>query len=79
MRGHAPKTHSDTGLAAVIRDTTRLWRRHDLGYDQTKLVAQSEVHVALRKGRAGDAAVSSGTGSIDFGCNDMGGPSPSSE
>ncbi|MDQ6876460.1 MAG: hypothetical protein M3082_01935 [Candidatus Dormibacteraeota bacterium] len=35
-RGHASKTQSETGLAAVIRETTRLWRRHDLGYDQTK-------------------------------------------
>ena len=39
-RGHASKTQSDTGLAAVIRETTRLWRRHDLGYDQTKYVVE---------------------------------------
>ena len=26
VRGHTPKTHSDAGLAAVIRDTTRLCR-----------------------------------------------------
>jgi hypothetical protein len=34
------KTQSVTGLAAVIRETTRLWRRHDLGYDQTKYVVE---------------------------------------
>jgi integrase/recombinase XerD len=39
-RGHASKTQSQTGLAAVIRETTRLWRRHDLGYDQTKYVVE---------------------------------------
>src|SRR5260370_40534326 len=32
----ASKTLSDTGLTAVIRETTRLWRGHGLGYDQTK-------------------------------------------
>jgi len=40
VRGHPPKTHSEIGLAAVIRDTTRLWCRHGLGYDQTKYVVE---------------------------------------
>lgn len=39
-RGHAPKAPSDSGLAAVIRDTARLWRKHELGYDQTKYVVE---------------------------------------
>src|SRR5207302_11464944 len=39
-RGHASKTQSDTNLAVVIRETTRLWRGHDLGYDQTKYVVE---------------------------------------
>jgi hypothetical protein len=34
------------GLAAVIRDTPRLWRRHGLGYDQTKYVVE-HVHREL--------------------------------
>jgi integrase/recombinase XerD len=40
VRGHLPKTHSEIGLAAVIRDTARLWRKHGLGYDQTKYVVE---------------------------------------
>jgi integrase/recombinase XerD len=39
-RGHVPKTQSDSGLAAVIHDTVRLWRKHGLGYDQTKYVVE---------------------------------------
>jgi hypothetical protein len=39
-RGHTSKAQSDAGLGAVIRDTTRLWRRHGLGYDQTKYVVE---------------------------------------
>jgi integrase/recombinase XerD len=39
-RGHASKAQSDAGLGAVIRDTTRLWRRHGLGYDQTTYVVE---------------------------------------
>jgi len=40
MRGHAPTAHSTGSLAAVIRETARLWRKHDLGYDQTKYVIE---------------------------------------
>jgi hypothetical protein len=29
-RGHASKAQSNAGLGALIRDTTRLWRRHGL-------------------------------------------------
>jgi len=39
-RGRTSKTQSDAGLAAVIRDTARLWRKHGLGYDQTKYVVE---------------------------------------
>ncbi len=39
-RGHTSKAQSDAGLGAVIRDTTRMWRRHRLGYDQTKFVVE---------------------------------------
>ena len=40
MRGQAAKAQSNSGLAAVIRDTTRLWRKHGLGYDQTKYIIE---------------------------------------
>lgn len=40
VRGHRPKAHSEIGLATVIRETARLWRKHALGYDQTKYVFQ---------------------------------------
>jgi integrase/recombinase XerD len=33
-------TQSSTGLTVVIRETTRLWRKHGLGYDQTKYVVE---------------------------------------
>jgi len=39
-RGRTSKTQSDAGLAAVIRDTARLWRKHGLDYDQTKYVVE---------------------------------------
>jgi integrase/recombinase XerD len=39
-RGHTSKAQSDAGLGAVIRDTTRLWRKHGLGYDQTKYIVE---------------------------------------
>src|SRR3954452_23291605 len=35
-----PKAPSRTDLAAVIRETTRLWRKHHLSYDQTKYVVE---------------------------------------
>jgi integrase/recombinase XerD len=44
VRGHASKPQSNSGLAAVIRDTTRLWRKHGLGYDQTKYVVEHVRH-----------------------------------
>jgi len=37
---HAIVPERRCGLAAGIRETTRLWRRHDLGYDQTKYVVE---------------------------------------
>src|SRR5947209_14009735 len=40
MRGHRAKAPSESGLAAVIRATTRLWRKHGLAYDQTKYVVE---------------------------------------
>lgn len=43
VRSRSANTQSETGLAVVIRETTRLWRKHGLGYDQTKYVVE---HVA---------------------------------
>ncbi len=39
-RGQTAKAPSRVDLADVIRDTTRLWRKHHLGYDQTKYVVE---------------------------------------
>jgi hypothetical protein len=54
VRGHPPKTHSEIGLAAVIGDTVRLWRKHGLGYDQTKYVVEHvrrQLALAAARGR----------------------------
>src|SRR5512142_786891 len=39
-RGQTAKAPSRADLADVIRQTTRLWRQHHLGYDQTKYVVE---------------------------------------
>jgi integrase/recombinase XerD len=39
-RGQKPIAPSRTDLAGVIRETTRLWRKHHLSYDQTKYVVE---------------------------------------
>ena len=40
VRGQHTNTPFDAGLADVVRETTRLWRKHHLGYDQTKYVVE---------------------------------------
>jgi integrase len=39
-RGQTAKAQSLGDLAKVVRKTTRLWRKHHLGYDQTKYVVE---------------------------------------
>src|SRR4029450_2576498 len=39
-RGERAKTQSVAPLAEVIDETLRLWRKHHLGYDQTKYVVE---------------------------------------
>jgi integrase/recombinase XerD len=39
-RGQKPIAPSRTDLAEVIRETTRLWRKHHLSYDQSKYVVE---------------------------------------
>ena len=39
-RGQTAKAPSRTDLAGVVRGTARLWRKHHLGYDQTKYVVE---------------------------------------
>ncbi|MBV8077850.1 MAG: tyrosine-type recombinase/integrase [Planctomycetaceae bacterium] len=39
-RGQAAKAPSRADRAGVIHQTTRLWRKHHLGYDQTKYVVE---------------------------------------
>jgi len=36
VRSQHTNTQCDEGLADVVRETTRLWRKYHLGYDQTK-------------------------------------------
>jgi integrase/recombinase XerD len=40
VRGNPPKTHFSLGLAEIVSETARLWRKHHLGYDQTKYVVE---------------------------------------
>lgn len=40
VRGKQTNTQFAGGLGEVVRETTRLWRKHHLGYDQTKYVVE---------------------------------------
>ena len=40
VRGHLAKVQSGNDLAEVITQTTRLWRKAHLNYDQTKYVVE---------------------------------------
>jgi len=40
VRGNSTKAQFAPGLADIISETTRLWRKHHLGYDQTKYVVE---------------------------------------
>jgi len=40
VRGKRTNTQFVDGLGDVVRETTRLWRKHHLGYDQTKYVVE---------------------------------------
>ena len=44
LRGQIAKAQSPPGLSAVIRETSRLWRRHHLTYDQTKYIVEQVRH-----------------------------------
>ena len=44
LRGQTAKAQSAPGLTAVIRETSRLWRRHHLSYDQTKYIVEQVRH-----------------------------------
>src|SRR5438067_7031509 len=49
-----PKAHSEIGLDGVIREAARLWRKHGLGYNQTKYVVEHvrrDLDLAAPKGR----------------------------
>jgi integrase/recombinase XerD len=55
VRGKQGNTQFVDGLGDVVRETTRLWRKHHLGYDQTKyVVEQVRRRLTLnRRARAG--------------------------
>jgi hypothetical protein len=40
VRGKQTNTQFPDGLGDVVRETTRLWRKHHLGYNQTKYVVE---------------------------------------
>lgn len=40
VRGKQANTQFSDGLGDVVQETTRLWRKHHLGYDQTKYVVE---------------------------------------
>ena len=44
LRGQTAKTQSTPGLSAVIKETSRLWRKHHLSYDQTKYIVEQVRH-----------------------------------
>jgi hypothetical protein len=40
VRGNPPKAQFPVGLAEIVSETVRLWRKHHLGYDETKYVVE---------------------------------------
>jgi integrase/recombinase XerD len=40
VRGSSPKAQSAPGLTDIVLETVRLWRKHHLGYDQTRYVVE---------------------------------------
>jgi integrase/recombinase XerD len=40
VRGNQTKAHFSLGLAEIVSETARIWRKHHLGYDQTKYVVE---------------------------------------
>jgi hypothetical protein len=40
VRGNLPKAQFPAGLATIVSETVRLWRKHHLGYDQTKYIVE---------------------------------------
>ena len=52
VRGNLPKAQFPAGLAAIVSETVRLWRKHHLGYDQTKyVVEQGRRRLKIRQKR----------------------------
>jgi integrase/recombinase XerD len=47
VRSHTPKANSQHGLTEVLRETTKLWRKHHLSYDQSRYVV-AQVRSALQ-------------------------------
>lgn len=44
LRGQQRKTKSEVALGEVIRETSKLWRKHHLSYDQSRYVVESVRH-----------------------------------
>jgi hypothetical protein len=44
VRGKPAKALFGTGLAEIVSETVRLWRKHHVGYYQTKYVVEQARH-----------------------------------
>ena len=47
LRGQTPKANSPQDMTEVLRETTKLWRKHHLSYDQSRYVV-AQVRQALQ-------------------------------
>ena len=47
VRGQTPKAKSSQDMTEVLRETTKLWRKHHLSYDQSRYVVE-QVRRALQ-------------------------------
>src|SRR5262249_26892084 len=44
LRGQTPKANAPQDMAEVLRETTKLWRKHHLSYDQSRYVVAQVRH-----------------------------------
>ena len=44
LRGQKPKANVPQDMAEVLRETTKLWRKHHLSYDQSRYVVAQVRH-----------------------------------
>lgn len=54
VRGQKPKAKSPQDMTEVLRETTKLWRKHHLSYDQSRYVVE-QVRRTLQLSAPGSA------------------------